>query len=330
MKFRRVLISAVRLFQCSGLCPVSVYEYDPALRKSSGKWLAVLTATICALNVCLWVYVTMHFVYLVDERKPKIFTFIAWVVSSTIRAHTIAVLIESYTNRAMQLKLLEKLDEIEDIFVYKLHVKSDDVWLRGRCHRFIVVWLLKLALVVFVAFFAAVAVLNLDSLVRLAIMVMPLYTSTLFYAQLAVYLHMVEYNTGKINNCLRRLRDIPRIFWHGHQRHALLTVEMHDVCEQLIHLRICYCKTWQASVLINRCVRWSFLIGVTNDFVLYVANLYWILFSLVQPSFENWLGLGIYVSWISVLMTHFLVITGACDQILEKVRACAAVVQTAN
>lgn len=249
MRFRRVLFSIVRLCQCSGLCPISVYGSNTEKKKRA---FAALSAVIFIGQTLMCIHFLVHFYNILDWSKP-LFPYIDLCVAFTIRLHVAVVLIESYAKRSIQSK----------------------VWLRDCCHRIIFAWTVKFLILVSVAFVAGILSFNWVLLYRALMTLATFYTSTLFYAQLMIYLSMVEHNIATINECLVKLKDTPRNVWRRQQRHAMLST---DVCQQAIHLRICYCKTWQAAMLINRGMRWSLLLGINNDFVLYVTNLYWMLY----------------------------------------------------
>lgn len=320
MKFRRVLVPIIRLCQCSGLCPISVYGSNAKLPFGSKKFgFAALSAFIFSVHLIVCVHYFLYLNYYIDPSSSALLAYIRLFVSFTIRLHAAAVLVESYAKRSIQWELLEKLDEIEAIFIQKLKVKTYDDRVRDRCYRFIIVWIVKFVIFVFLVFFGGVLLFQWSVLYQLVMTIAPFYTSTLFYAQLMVYLDMVKYNIEKINSCLSKMADTPRNCWHSHQRLAIPSTCINDICQQLIYLRLCYCKTWEASVLINLCVCWSLLLGINNDFVLFVTNVYWILYCLVNASLENWVYLVVYLMWIGINMSHLLLISRVCEHILDQV-----------
>lgn len=147
----------------------------------------------------------------------------------------------------------------------------------------------------------------------------PVYTCTLFYAQWIVYLDMIKYNIESINVCLTKLEEPTRKYRLLQHQQAKSTITTKAISRKLIHLRNCYCKSWEASLLLNQCFLWSLLFGVTNEFALYITNLYWILHVLVNVPEEMWSSLVIFVLWIGINMSHFILISRVCDQISKEV-----------
>lgn len=317
MKFRRILFSLIRLCQCSGLCPISVYGSNVNSANAKTKiGFAALTAIIFIVQLLDSVHFFTHTDYYLDWSISAVLSLIFLFVSFTLRLHAVAVLIESYAKRSIQLEVLEKLDEIEQIFVHKLKFKTNDDRLRKRCCQFINGWIVKVSGFIAIVFFAGVSLLRWDILYQLVMTIPPFYTYTLFYVQLMVYLDMIKYNIEAINNCLIAMKKQLRIHPCHRKSHAIIST---ITCQQLINLRSCYCKTWEASLLINRWVRWSLLFGATNDFVLYVSNLYWILFILFKSTEGKWVSLLVFVLWISIDMSHFVLISRICEQIAGEV-----------
>lgn len=316
MRFRRILLPLIRLWQCSGLCPISVYGSN-AISESVETKIGFALST--AITLFLQLFVAVHFFthsnYYIDWSKSHILGYIRLFGSITLRLHAIVVLIESYAKRSIQLRVLEKFDEIEDIFVVKLKIPTNDERVRRRCRRIIIFWISKYAAFVIVIFVGGIMLFQWVVFYQLMMLFAPVYTCTLFYAQLVVYLDMIKYNLEMINDCLAKLKELPRIRWH-HQRHHAITST--DICQQLTHLRRCYGKTWETSSLINRCVRWSLFLGVTSDFTLYVANLYWIRHYIFNAP-DKLGALVIFLLWIAINMSNFLLVSRICDQILAEV-----------
>lgn len=321
MRFRQVLFAFIRLCQCSGLCPLSVYGSAEAERSSIENkkcHFAILTAIIFTVQFILSIH------YYIESEKSSLLNYFTLLVSLTIRIHAGMVLIESYANRSIQLQLLEKFDQIEEIFGEKLRIKMNVDRLRRRCGRFIVIWAATFFIFVLTVFLCGLLTSNWQTMFSLAMSITPLYTSTLFYMQLFVYLDLIKYNIETINDCLMKMQNLLSLEWDhlmvSQQRILEVATKTSDICKKLIHLRVCYCKTWEASTLINRCVRWSLLLGINNSFVLYVTNLYWILYSLIYFSPETSVQLVVFILWAVINMSHFVQFSMICNDIMEQVR----------
>lgn len=323
MRFRIVLKPVIRLCQCSGLCPISVYGSNKnrnGIRIKNIRFAALTMAMLMVLLINCIVY-CVYSSYFVRWKDSAILIIIAMLVTITIRAHTGMVLIESYKNRSIQLQLLKKYDEIESVFTTKLKMKTNDARVRRRCFSFIFIWIVKVALCISIPYLCGYLTSNRRTINVISVALVPIYFSTLFYAQLMVYLDLVRYNLEMINKCLTKLKDPPQIHWLRLQRQPIcrFTSEICDISQQLIHLRICYNKTWEAAMLINRYARWSLLLGVNNDFVFYVTNLYWILYFLIYLSSSTWSSLVIFMMFAAMNTSHFVQLSMICEQIMEQV-----------
>lgn len=321
MRIRRVLYPLIRLCQCSGLCPLSVYgpnEYSTI--EATKIHFFGLTAVIFAVQVLMCVLSYMNSAYFVDWTDSNITNYITVLVSLTIRVHACTVLIESIANRSIQFQLLKKFDEIDDVFVSSLKTETSTRHLERRCGRLVHYWVVKISLFVSMVLLCGILTSQWEIIYILALVIPPLYTSTLFYTQLSVFLYVTQYNVRMINEHLEKLSDAPEMHWRRPHRQRISALETTEMCKKLTHLRICYCKTWQASMLINRYVRWSLLLGITNDFVFYVSNLYWILVFVIAGSSQTWALLVSYVLWAILNASHFVRISTLCDGIMRQVR----------
>lgn len=313
MRFVRFLFLAIRLCQCSGLCPISVSgSKTNSTIKSKKLRFASLTATLLIVYSILFIHTFAHF----EWFDSKILLFTNLCVFITIRLHAGVVLIESYANRSIQFKLLEKFDEIELNSDGKSEINPNDKRLRQRFRKFVIIWMVAFIVFNLIAVVGGLLTSEWNLLYEFVVLAAPLYTSTLFYTQLMVYLDVIKYKIEAINDCLAKLKDSPRIYW---LRRSQKPIESNDICQRLNHLRRCYCKTWEASVLLNRSFRWSFLIGINNDFILYIVNAYWIVYTLLHWTSAKNVMLLTKISWAVVNMYPLLVLPLICEQIMEQV-----------
>lgn len=156
MKFRRVLLPLIRLCQCSGLSPISVYRSKATSSFVKNIGLAILSAIILFTQLLMCIHFFAHSHFYIDWSNSNVLACIQLFTASTIRLNAVAVLIESYAKRSTQLKLLVKLDEIELIFVQKLQFETNDDLLRERCRRLIISWIVKFFVLAIVIFFEGI------------------------------------------------------------------------------------------------------------------------------------------------------------------------------
>lgn len=320
MRFRRALLPLIRLCQCSGMCPISARGVSRnATLETNKSRFAALTAAIFVVQSLFCACSLVHSHIYIDWEKSTIMSYVSLLVSLTIRFHVGTILIESYVNRSIIWRLLEKYDEIETIFVDKLRLEINSENLRGRCCHYIIVWAIKVGSFTTMVFLSGIVLFRWQNIYVLAVTFPSFYTSTLFHTQLLVYLEIVKYNIETISKCLAKLKPPPRIDWLRLHQRPVLPIDSSEIRRQLIDLRVCYCKTWEASALINRNVRWSLLLGINNDFVLFVSNLYGILYHLIY--FTYWDQVVVYIMFAAINISHFVHISMLCDQIMEQVRS---------
>lgn len=239
-----------------------------------------------------------------------------------LHLHAITVLMESYRERATQLQLITKLDEIEKIFAEKFHMKSNRRLLRRRFNKFIAFWLVKVTSFSVVLLLGPMLTSHWYNLYFLFVVFSAVYTSALNCAHWMVFVDVIRYNVERINVCLIELRDQHRIErWRpGGRIICVVGALPKDACEddtydRLVQLRMCYNITWQATRLVNRCFRWSFLIGVSNGLFLIVIGLYVALYGLLSLKMLPWHDVIVNACWTSLLFTDFLFTALICEDI---------------
>lgn len=320
MQFRRALVPVIRLCQYSGLCPISLLgsSGNATVESNKNRFIAI-TAAILAVQLFLCIDSLVHTDFYIYWKLSNILNYVTLVVSLTIRLHAATALIESFVNRSIQWRLLEKYDEIEAICVDKLRTTIDVDRLRHRCSYYLIIWAIKVGSFVSIVVLCALLTYNWKAIYVVAVSIASLFTSTLFYTQLLVHLDIVKCGMEMINGRLAKLNSQPRLYWRRLHQRPVPLMDTSYICQHLIHLRLCYCKIWEASMLINRYVRWSLMLGINNDFVFFVMNLYWILYYIVFLSSETWTKLIIYTLWGTLNMSHFAQISTVCNEIMEQV-----------
>lgn len=317
MLFRIVLAPFVRIFQWSGLSPLrAVAEKPKSFWRSKAFQLTAITMANLLINFSAGIHnVTCYNLnYRPDGVHSKLVAYTHMLIGLLLRIHAIAVLIESFTKRSTQAKLLATFDEVEHIFANKLNYKIGKRRLRGRFHKFIIIWICKNATMAILVVLFLTYVFKWFKLYNAIVLFVPLYTNSLFYAQWMVYVDVIRFNIRRLSDCLslmsdKKGTDQPPTDGQIHRVRAS-PISTIDECERLTHLRECFSKIWHASILVNRCCRWSLFIGCGIDLYLLVINLYRILNSLMHFNFNfACFNAAFGIVWVATILTNFLVIS---------------------
>lgn len=325
MLFRTVLSSTIRVFRWSGLSPFpliiskecnSVGRCDSIRYTSMSAIIFLLILFSCILNL-------RRFDYLLSGMGSSVSDYIELFMILIPRVHTFSALIDSYTNRSNQSRLLTIFDEIGSIFAEKLNIPLEKRQLRTRFWRFINICFVKNMAIASICLLSVVAIQTWASVYYSSMTLLAFYTSTLSYAQWMVYVDVVRYNIERMNASLVKMGDQNRIQRLQEDRYIfrveIFSLDAFDTCERLIYLRQCFDKTWQTSRLINRCFRWSLLFGSGNELFLLVVNLYWILYCLVNLRFTVWLDIVFCSIWAVINLSNLFVVSMLCEDIKVKV-----------
>lgn len=317
MLFRTVLVPFIRIFQWSGLSPFLVIAENPkSFWRSKAFQLTAITMANLLINFSAGIHNVTTFSpnYRPDGVHSKLVAYTHMVMGLLLRIHAITVLIESFTKRSTQTKLLATFDEIEHVFANKLNHKIDKRRLRTRFCKFINFWICRDVAMALLATLNLISAFKWINLYNTSAMFVPLYTYSLFYAQWMVYADVIRFNVSRLNECLRKMSDEkgidqPPTDGQIHRVRAT-SISTIDVCARLTHLRECFCKIWHASILFNRYCRWSLLIGSGIDLYLLVVNLYRILYCLMNFRFNfARITAAFGIVWAVKVSANFLVMS---------------------
>lgn len=314
-----MLAPIITIFQWSGLSP-----FPLVVKKGKSVWLndksqfiAIVVANLlttffaCIQNL-------LRFNPIAEGPLFKLIVYINVMVVLSLHIHTVATLIESYSKRSIEVEVLTKFQEIENSFQGNFGVKTDNLQQRNRFRKFIIIWIVKNAIVAILLVGGTLFSFKWDKLSSMIVIIIPFYTSTLSNAQWMTYVDVIRSNVERLNECLREMSDgnsmIGRIF-----HVETFQTDMFDMCERLVQLRKYSDQLWQASALINRRFCWSLSIGIGSDLILLVINLYWILFCMVHLKFGPLYDIIFRTAWTSMILSNFSIISLIGEDINAKV-----------
>lgn len=261
------------------------------------------------------------------EKGSKVLSNVDIITPWFIRLHAIVLLIESFVKRSDQVELLDKMAEIENVFVTKFHVKIDEHKLQRTYRNHLIFWLLRIAAIIGCLFLGR----TWGRVYYILLYMVPFYTSTLMYAQLLAYIDTIHY-------CIEILIDEVGQFSMRHVPHsAELTnaekrtfVFTFEKIERLRDLRHGFQLVWQASILVNHYVRWSLPIGINNEFITLINDLYWICLILLNPMNFSIRQTLICIIWASVNLSCIYQTSSTCDRTMGAVSFCSDYEMTLN
>lgn len=321
MLFRTILAPIHRIFQWSGLSPfLLVAKKCKLFGRSDSFGFTTLTSVNLLLNLIVGAQNVIQTDYNVTRSFDRLIIYGDLLMGLILRVHAITVLIECYAKRSIQSKLLAKFDEIGNIFAGRLNTRSNKRQLRRRFKKFIAIWLVKLAAFSLVMLLGPKYTFEWSNVYNLIVVLIAFYASALSYAQWLVYVDAIRYNIERMNVCLVKMRDAQRIEWFPTDCHIVrvvgaVSVDTLDAYDRLVQLRRCFYKTWQATALINRCFRWSLLIGISNGVFNVVFSVYSILYGLLTLKLLPWYDAVACTFWASLLSSDFIIISLICEDI---------------
>lgn len=313
--FVRLLSPIIRVCQWSGLSPLDL-DRGTAFSTKSIHSFTILMAFWLTIEIGHFLHGFIRQDIYVDWKGSKILSYIDIITPWFIRLHAIVLLIESFSKRTDQVELLDKMAEIETVFVTKFQMKIDAPKLQRTFRNHLVFWLLRLAAIIGCTFLTR----TWGRVYYLFLYIVPFYTSTLMYAQFLAYIDTIHY-------CIEMLIDEVGQFSMSHvpQSAALKNAEKRtfvftfEKIERLRDLRQVFQLVWQASMLVNHYVRWSLPIGINNEFITLINDLYWIFLLLLNPMNFSIRQILICSIWAVINLSCIYQTSNTCDRTVAAV-----------
>lgn len=314
-----LLTPILRVCRWSGLSPIDL-DHGTAFSPQNTQSYVVLMVFWLTIEIGHFLHsFARHDIY-VDWESSKMTCYIDIVTPLFIRLHVFVIFIESFWKRSQQIKLLDKIAEIETFFTAKFQLKIDSEKLRRIFRNHIGLWLFRITVTIGCTFLAS----SWARVYYLFLYIVPFYTSSLMYVQIWSHIDAIRYFIEMLND------DVGQLSMSHVPRNSLTPTENRtfvfafDKFERLRQLRRGYRLIWQATVMVNQCTRWSLPIGINNEFVTMINDIYWIFFLLLDPtkSFHNQVLLC--AIWASINFSHICQASNICDRTVAEVSLCCA------
>lgn len=318
MSFRAVLAPIIRVFRWVGLSsfPLSHQESESFWREKSLAFAAITIVNVL-VNLLMAIEDISEINFARVSFHARIELYVDLVLTCLLRIHTITVLMESCIKRSIQLSLLTTFDGIEAVFAENLNLPVDNRQL-PRFRKFIIISIVQSGLIAVVYIAGVLSQGYWLPMISTMFVLLAFCVISLSNAQWLVFVDAVRFNLERINVCLAKMGDAESQEYMRTVR-DIPGLNESENGERIVQLRKCLNGTWKASLLINRCFRWSLFIGIGNQLLVLVINLYWILYSLLHMNIAVINQITFCTSWALVILSHFLLMSLICEDINNNV-----------
>lgn len=261
---------------------------------------------------------------MVDHTAPSLIIAICIYSLIIICGQTFIVLCETFQKRDQHIKLLNIFEQFDSILLQNHSIQLNGIRVKRNLQRAILFWILETFGLLIFNIIAWLNSRESDELLFFLTYTLPHLISKLsfiYWIILVIILHenvngLLHYTELVINETDDTKDDRTIIkFFNGEFRGKHAKRNNHNLLE---YLKQCYILIWEATILINNIVFWSFPAGFLNEFSVLVFNCYFSIRILQSPK-------ALYVqqvhlaSWATMNLINVVFITTMCGKTVEAV-----------
>lgn len=323
MSFLDAIKPLIKLCHILGLAPYSRIANTTTWAKNRVNELVTIAFFI--INVGIFSIYLISNGAIIDYDDPSLIIAICIYSFVIVCVQTFIVLCEVYYKRNQHIKLLNIFEKLESIFNQNHRIQLDNSRLKRILRRAISFWvletfgLLALNIVIWLKTNAS------DEFFFFLMYTVPQLISKLsfiFWTILVVNLQehvkvLVNYVSlfTQIKADSIKHEAIKFKFLHGKYRTSIVPRDYRNLIE---YLKKCYVLVWEASILINDIVFWSFPVGFLNELSVLVFNCFFTIQILQLPEilFMHLLHIS---SWGAMNMINVIFVATMCGKSVETV-----------
>lgn len=323
MTFFDAIKPLIKLCHILGLAPYSRVANTSTWTKN--RLYESVTFGYFIINVALFaVYFIFNSVF-VDYTDPSLIIAICIYSFVIVCVQTFIVLCESLNKRNQHIKLLNIFEKLESIFKQNHKIHFDNLRLKRIQRRAILFWILETFGLLTMNFIIWLKSNALDELFFFVMYTLPSLISKLsfiFWIILVVILQenvntLMKYTKLFVQFKIDAMKHDTKSFkfFHGKYRETYATRDNQNLLE---YLKKCYILLWEASILINDIVFWSFPVGFLNELSVLVFNCFFTIKILQLPEipFVNLLHISL---WGAMNLINVIFVATMCGETVEDV-----------
>lgn len=350
----QALLPIFRVFQLICLSPIAIIAKK--LKIYANKSLAIYSSLHIGLRIAIFLYTLLSDSLFIRRNDSRIVATIDTVLICGVRLLEILIWLEALIKRQHQVKFLENLLEIDEIFRNCLYADLKYDQLRRRAFIKLIVWIGTFltieGLIIALTYKNTTTVHFYYCLIYL----LPFFVSSLTYFQIIICVDLIRYRfrvlkhiisimdnneqpfTQEINNIVAEpnyfTRKVLKTLFNsdfGDKIHANFdsTYEIH-VFERFAIIRNLYFRLWEQTNLINERFQWSMVVNIGNDFSSLLANIYWMLMCMLNNSICQDMSITASFMCVIINVLHVFMLSKVCHNTVVEASNVAYAVHHIN
>lgn len=323
--------SFLLICQFSGLAPFS-------MNQSTLKWepnpsLKVISILHIIYNAIILLIIPVFHSELINYSSSGVIVVLYSLLLLLNNTHAMFALLELYTKRDQQVKLLNSFQRLDVLLKQHLNQHIEYGKLKSTCRRIIIVWASEVSFLIICSVVNRIRSPKFITTLYLCLFY-PSYILSKLSCGYAVFLvRMVHENLDVMNRYIKSINKQngyyirEKMFNRNSSKHRdwnhSRASEIKLSIETLHSMKSIYGITWEAIITIRSLLFWSLILGFSNDFVVLTFNLYWFATFVFLRSYPitSYLVLSVL---IATNFGNLLFIAHNCSKLVEAVSDCYA------
>jgi hypothetical protein len=270
---------------------VNIFQMFSVFPYSANEFVQILLRVYATINLLVvgGIFCSAYFLFPIFSSSENLSSLVGGLVFNGLLITHAVNLIQAYATRNEQGEIYQKFDEIDYILNNQLLVNINYKNLRHR------LFIKNLIIQIVVLCIHVVCVITaMQSGFFHSYHVHLILTNFIIRLRCLQNMFYVDLMNDKLNLMNKKLRDIIN---RNHDKLSLILfpeqmmkqrkdtkggIKNSSLYEQLLSLKQIYGKIWDITNLINDCFGWSLLVIVTEYFIEFTSNGYWLFLALVQ------------------------------------------------
>lgn len=329
-KFCEAISPILRLWQLFGLTQVKIEHNQPMLSnrlKNYSIALIFIHSILFILNVINTSYSVVSVI-----SKESLVTYLNLLLVFTVRFLSIVILAEVHLKRDIQVEILKKLQETDNILEKNVGAEHNYSAVRKQLLFNASFWTVESILMAGFMIGLTFDDFELRPFFFTCLHMLSFFTNGFRYLQYIMIVSLIKDRFEMIQQCLHQMnrfesKELDKMMKIPDPSDPFLvkitTLDVNlmktQVYQKVVYLRQCYHLLWETTLLTNNCFRWTLPFAIGTTFYFLVANCYWMFLIVIHREMASFKILTLPIGWGIINIRRLIALCNNCNQAIEKV-----------
>lgn len=259
----------------------------------------------------------------INTILPPILLFTQVLTILLNRILVLLIVFESRIKRFNEIKLLNKIVEIDQILIEKLQI---DVKYKQTQHKNIKYLIIRLTLYIYLSASAIASIIIYNELKTFRyfwiFVSIPIFISSMRYHQAISYVYLIAYRYQLIRNYVKLIQisqsePVQTVFTFEYMNDNRKNLEAMMISNKLTNVRDVYRLLLESNEILSNLFNWSLLLSIANDFQNTLACAFFLIFTLIKDGFN--VRFVCAFSWPAFGIVNFIMLANGFQFFIKEV-----------